>query len=88
MPVFSPIAPFFRQWNSEKNIAKLPSVLSLLLLSGQSDEVIPPSHMKGLWKAANPKVAHPGLERYGKFVEFEDGYHSECIMISRLLPRK
>ena len=27
-----------------------------MLLSGQSDEVIPPTHMKGLWKAANPKV--------------------------------
>lgn len=77
MPIFSPISPFFRQWNSEKKMGKLPSTVSVLLLSGQSDEVIPPTHMKGLWKAANPKVEHPCLERYGRFVEFEGGCHSE-----------
>ncbi|THH11063.1 hypothetical protein EW145_g904 [Phellinidium pouzarii] len=52
LPVFSFVAPFFRQWNSVRRLAELPRTVSLLLLSGQRDEVIPPAHMRQLWEAA------------------------------------
>ncbi|GJJ15800.1 hypothetical protein Clacol_010078 [Clathrus columnatus] len=37
------------KWDNETAIAGLPPDLPLLMLSGLQDEVIPASHMKGLW---------------------------------------
>lgn len=78
MPAYFAIfAPFFRQWNSVKQISRLPPTVALLMLSGKADEVIPPAHMKQLWEAANLKQQMGTIPRYGKFVEFVDGMHSK-----------
>lgn len=53
MPFCSPLAPFFRQWNSKRTLEKLPFSVSILMLSGEKDEVIPSAHMHQLWKAAH-----------------------------------
>ncbi|KAI5119770.1 hypothetical protein M0805_009241 [Coniferiporia weirii] len=65
MPCFSFVAPFFQQWNSARTVEELPRLVSLLMLSGQRDEVIPPAHMRQLWEAAMRPAApsFPGCRK-------------------------
>ncbi|OCB88094.1 alpha/beta-hydrolase [Sanghuangporus baumii] len=59
MPVFSFVAPFFRQWDSARTLKRLPHSVSLLMLSGRKDEIIPPEHMRQLWEVATTLPAFP-----------------------------
>ena len=67
MPSCTLVAPFFRQWNSKRTLERLPYSITILMLSGENDEVIPPVHMHQLWKAAcGPRknsAGPPGLKK-------------------------
>ncbi|KAF8972359.1 Alpha/Beta hydrolase protein [Flammula alnicola] len=41
-----------QKWKSGSKVACLPTALPILMLSGLSDEVIPPQHMQNLWEIA------------------------------------
>lgn len=76
-PIFSIFAPFFRQWNSISRMSHIPLTIPILMLGGQRDEVVPSSHMRSLWSAANPVQQTNELPRNGKFVELPEGGHSK-----------
>ena len=59
------------------------------MLSSVRDEIVPKTHMHALWevvakrgekKKANGSEYKVGLER-AKYIEFEYGTHSECLLI-------
>jgi fermentation-respiration switch protein FrsA (DUF1100 family) len=63
----------------------VPAKIPILMLSGCKDEIVPPEHMRALWEIcrnrgkeqkAGARDIEAGL-RGSKFVEFENGTHSE-----------
>jgi hypothetical protein len=93
LPLLSPFSSLCHQkWESALKIPLIPRNTPMLLLSGVRDEVVPREHMQALWevvgrrqgiKAAegdgNDEVKGDGQvgEGRSKFVEFENGTHSE-----------
>lgn len=65
-------------WNSLKSIAKIRPSTHVLLLSGLRDDLVPPQHMKELYKAVELQGAEKQTRQW---VDFEYGTHS----MSRLL---
>ncbi|EJC98641.1 alpha/beta-hydrolase [Fomitiporia mediterranea MF3/22] len=93
MPIFTFVAPFFRQWNSARKLKRLPHRVALLMLSGQRDEIVPPKHMRELWEIAT-EVSSPSSKtksvgesqkadkddkphRSGRLVEIPQGGHND-----------
>jgi hypothetical protein len=56
------------------------------MLSGTQDEVVPPEHMRELWKIAQGRAALQSAKaseieagtRFSSYVEFAKGTHSQC----------
>jgi len=86
LPVLGPFSFLCHQkWDSAAKVPLIPATTPILMLSGVRDEIVPKAHMVALWEAiarrGEKKNAHGsefkvGLER-AKYVEFEDGTHSE-----------
>ncbi|ODV93131.1 hypothetical protein PACTADRAFT_51761 [Pachysolen tannophilus NRRL Y-2460] len=60
------------KWNSENLIPEIPSNIPILFLSGAKDEIVPPIHMKELFKLSK------SLDK--TFKEFPNGFHNDTIV--------
>lgn len=73
------LAPFsflcHQRWDNITAIQKLPSNMALLMLSGLQDEIVPSSHMKGLWEIAQ-KTGH----RLATWIDFPNGMHNDTVV--------
>ena len=86
LPILGPFSFLCHQkWNSASKISLIPATTPILMLSGLQDEIVPKTHMLALWEAVarrgeqkkgNGSEFKVGLER-AKYIEFEDGSHSE-----------
>ena len=66
-------------WNSEKAILKVKDTPALFL-SGSKDELIPPIHMKVLYKALQSVTKKDDGACQVDFVTFENGTHNDTCM--------
>ncbi|KAJ3127045.1 hypothetical protein HK098_006842, partial [Nowakowskiella sp. JEL0407] len=75
-------------WDSEKLIAEVPDSIPVMFLSGLKDELVPPSHMKGLFETTKKARSVNSVSKFGKnglksdvhgvrFVTFESGSHND-----------
>ncbi|KAG5646371.1 hypothetical protein DXG03_003694 [Asterophora parasitica] len=90
LPVLGPFSFLCHQkWDSASKVPLIPATTPILMLSGAKDEIVPKEHMRALWEivarrgekqTAGGREYKVGLER-AKFMEFEDGGHSErCFL--------
>jgi len=92
MPLLRPMLVFCQSdtWNSEKSISLIPSSVHILLLSGLSDRLVPPEHMKQLSSivgvptsasedgdTAPPAKGDAGLRVWA---EFQYGSHNDTCL--------
>jgi len=83
-----------QKWYSARKISRMPTTLPILMLSGLSDQVIPPSHMAKLWEVASTR-SPPQKPKSGPmpeyippqndmFKSFPYGEHSKLCLLPSL----
>jgi uncharacterized protein len=54
-----------QRWPSIERIQKIPKSVSILMLGGDDDQVIPPKHLQGLWEGAKLRPEADGTQGAG-----------------------
>ena len=84
LPLLSPFSFLCHQkWDSASKLPLLPPDMPILMLAGVQDEVVPNEHMRELERLLRKTAGKP--TRPGRYIEFENGKHSELCQLSYLM---